>query len=279
MVLGSAAPASALRLQCAFERFRDRVFDYGPAAPASTARCCGATGTRNCSAACESLSKLVVNVESSVDTFERGINESYSLRVDDHTASLNATTVFGAIRGLQSFSTLVQFNVTSATYTIFQTDVKDFPRFEFRGVMADTARNYISFGELRMMCDSMEQSRYNALHLHLTDVESWPIEIEGFPKLTQWLSFGNHPYNTAANYSKVHTYSIKQMQELVEYCEDRVIRIIPEVDMPGHFKAQAAYPEVRTIAASTCVHIDGLGLTYPIVIAYVGVEHLSPVLC
>ena len=40
----------------------------------------------------------------------------------------------------------------------------------------------------------MEQSKLNALSLHLTDTQSWPIEIDGFPKLTQWLSYGNRPY-------------------------------------------------------------------------------------
>ena len=110
---------------------------------------------------------------------------------------LNATSIYGAMRGLQTFSQLVKFNMTSATYTMFGAQVADFPRFEYRGVMVDTSRNFVSLAELRIVCDLMEQNKLNALSLHLTDSQSWSIEIEGFPRLTQWLSYGTRKHNTA----------------------------------------------------------------------------------
>jgi hexosaminidase len=146
------------------------------------------------------------------------------------------------VAGLQTFSQLVKFNVSSATYTVFGTHVDDAPRFEFRGVMADTSRNFVSLGELRLLCDTMEASKLNALHLHLTDTQSWPIEIEGFPLLTQWLAYGNKKFDTAANGTTSHIYTMKEMGALVDYCLDRAVRVIPEVDMPGHLVAQHAYP-------------------------------------
>jgi hexosaminidase len=76
----------------------------------------------------------------------------------------------------------------------------------------------------------------------LTDTQSWPIEIEGFPLLTQWLAYGNKKFDTAANGTTSHIYTMKEMGALVDYCLDRAVRVIPEVDMPGHLVAQHAYP-------------------------------------
>ena len=52
---------------------------------------------------------------------------------------------------------------------MFGAQVADFPRFEYRGVMVDTSRNFVSLAELRIVCDLMEQNKLNALSLHLTD--------------------------------------------------------------------------------------------------------------
>ncbi len=237
---------STARLRRSLARFHEHTFDYGPAADASTALCCGQTGTSsNCT--CEPLTQLEISVLSGSDELTRFTNESYSLMVGEENGEivsvLNATSIYGAMRGLQTFSQLVKFNLTSATYTVFGTQIMDSPRFEYRGVMVDTSRNFVSLAELRTVCDLMEQSKLNALSLHLTDTQSWPIEIDGFPKLTQWLSYGNHPYNTADNISVNHIFTIAEMQTTVQYCLDRAVRVIPEVDLPGHCPAQKAYPD------------------------------------
>ena len=143
------------------------------------------------------MTHLQINVVSNSDELTRFTNGSYSLTVaktsSEVVSVLNATSIYGAMRGLQTFSQLVKFNMTSATYTMFGAQVTDFPRFEYRGVMVDTSRNFVSLAELRIVCDLMEQNKLNALSLHLTDSQSWSIEIEGFPRLTQWLSYGNRP--------------------------------------------------------------------------------------
>jgi hexosaminidase len=127
---------------------------------------------------------------------------------------------------------------------MFGVQVVDQPRFEYRAVMVDTSRNFVSLDELKVMCDLMESNKMNALHLHLTDDQSWPIEIEGFPRLTEWLSYGNFPYDTPENGSTSHIFTVDAVKEMVSYCQDRAVRVIPEVDMPGHCsRAPMAYPE------------------------------------
>eukprot|EP00039_Didymoeca_costata_P021378 m.344362 g.344362 ORF g.344362 m.344362 type:complete len:673 (-) comp24269_c0_seq1:85-2103(-) len=241
--LPSGSVNMSQRLNRSMTRIRDQIFDYGPAADISKAQCCGQT-EKNTNCTCNILRKLVINVKDSANNMVRGTNEAYniSLQTGSDTATLNASSVFGAIRGLSSFSQMVAFNLTSATYTTFGGTVVDAPRFEFRGVLADTSRNFVSLNELKTLCDIMEQTKMNALHLHLTDDQSWPIEIEGFPLLTQWMAYGNKKYMTPNNMTTEHIYTIADMQELVTYCMDRAVRIIPEVDMPGHFNAGGAYP-------------------------------------
>lgn len=212
------------RLERALARYHDLVFDYGPAAHSSAAKCGGPTGfTQN--ATCLPLSQLTINVaDAADDNLTRFTNESYSLNVDIDRSELNATSIYGALRGLQTFSQLVMFNVSSATYTMFGVQVVDNPRFEYRGVMVDTSRNFVSLDELKVMCDLMESNKMNALHLHLTDDQSWPIEIEGFPRLTEWLSYGNFPYDTPENGSTSHIFKIDAVKEMVSYCQDRAVR-------------------------------------------------------
>lgn len=241
------AVAITTRLNRSLHRFRDQIFDYGPAADINSAQCCGPTASNpNCT--CLRLRRLVVNIQTSTDILDRCTNESYSIDIaqtlsgNGESAILNATTVYGATRGLMSFSQLVQFNLTSATYTVFGTHIVDKPRFEFRGLLVDTSRNFISVKELQLMCDSMEQYKMNIMHLHLTDIQSWPIEIDGYPLLTQWLSYNNQKFNTPANATYNHIYSLDAMDRLVQYCMDRAVRVVPEIDMPGHFPAQNAYP-------------------------------------
>lgn len=138
----------------------------------------------------QTLSTVTVNVSGSDTTLNRYTNESYQLLLESQGASNVATimapTAYGALRGMAAFHRLVQYNMTGDFYTVNGIEIDDFPKFEFRGVMIDTARNFMSLATLKRTCDAMEWNRLNALHLHLTDDQSWPIEIDAYPLLTQW---------------------------------------------------------------------------------------------
>jgi hypothetical protein len=67
------------------------------------------------------LRSLVVSVaDPSEDPPQQGTNESYTLVVPGGgaAATLQAATVYGALRGLETFSQLVLFNYSAATYSI-----------------------------------------------------------------------------------------------------------------------------------------------------------------
>lgn len=63
--------------------------------------------------------------------------------------------------------------------------VKDAPRYEYRGLSIDVARNFLPRKEVMKILDSMAMFKMNKLHLHLTDDEGWRLEISGLPELTK----------------------------------------------------------------------------------------------
>ena len=163
---------------------------------------------------------LVINVTTSDAALREGIDESYSLSIQSDPSSdsglpfastLTAKTVFGALRGLETFSQLVQWNASSGAYSIQHTEVTDYPRFPFRGVLVDVARHFIPLSNLMAIVDAMCAVKLNALHIHLNDDQSWPLEITSFPRLTSTGVFSNVS----------HMYSQADMKAFVGYAWER----------------------------------------------------------
>jgi hexosaminidase len=165
-------------------------------------------------------------------------DESYTLVAPDGTAggwaTLTATTVFGAMRGLETFSQLLAYNLTSRVYSTVTTVVQDAPRFPYRAVMVDTSRHFISPPAIKLILDHMSYCKLNVLHLHLTDDQSWPVELESYPLLAQLGAYSGNG----------HTYSHNDLADIVRYALVRGIRVIPEFDTPAHFSTLFnAYPQ------------------------------------
>jgi hexosaminidase len=149
-------------LTSAFERYAKLLAGEGTAAQASA----------------DTLAGLSVNVAS--DSLSLGIDtsEAYNLTVAFPWATLAADTVYGALRGLETFSQLFTADRTIAAQTVV-----DFPRFPHRGVMLDTSRHFLPVSFLVTFLDAMSYSKLNVLHLHLTDSQSFPVQSVAFPKL------------------------------------------------------------------------------------------------
>jgi len=135
--------------------------------------------------------------------------------------------------------------------------VEDYPRFKWRGMMLDSARNFFSVDYVKKFIDRMAQHKLNRFHWHLTDDEAWRIEIKKYPKLTSvsskrgpgtTLPFSLFPAMRGPK-DKVQSgyYSQKEIREIVAYAKVRSVEIIPEIDTPGHAKAALiAYPRLLT---------------------------------
>ncbi|MFX4311563.1 family 20 glycosylhydrolase, partial [Enterobacter sp. 63] len=112
--------------------------------------------------------------------------------------------------------------------------IEDAPRFPWRGLLLDSARHFIPLNDIKRQIDGMAAAKLNVLHWHLTDDQGWRFTSKRYPKLTQLASDGQF-------------YTPEQMREIVRYAADRGIRVVPEIDMPGHASAIAvAYPELMS---------------------------------
>jgi hexosaminidase len=169
------------------------------------------------------------------------MDESYDLGVTPDGVTLKARGPAGVLRGL---ATLRQMLVPRESgFEIPAAAIHDTPRFRWRGVMLDPVRHFISAAAIKRQIDMMELVKLNVLHLHLSDNEGFRVESLRFPKLTEIASHGEY-------------YTQAQIREIVTYAADRGIRVIPEIDMPGHTAAiLTAYPE---LSASTFDPADRL---------------------
>jgi len=159
-------------------------------------------------------------------------DESYTLKVDADGVNISANTRFGALRGMETLLQLIQ-NGPENTAIPWVT-IEDSPRFPWRGLLLDSARHFIPLNDIKRQIDGMAAAKLNVLHWHLTDDQGWRFTSKRYPKLTQLASDGQF-------------YTPDQMREIVRYATDRGIRVVPEIDMPGHASAIAvAYPELMS---------------------------------
>lgn len=153
-------------------------------------------------------------------------SERYNLSVSAGQGSLNAESVWGALRGLESFSQLV-YQDDSGTYYVNKTEIQDFPRFPFRGLLLDTSRHYLPVATILKTLDGMAYSKLNVFHWHIVDDPSFPYQSRTFPDLS--LKGAYHP--------ATHIYTQTDVRRVISHARLRGIRVLPEFDSPGHTKS------------------------------------------
>lgn len=153
-------------------------------------------------------------------------DEAYFLRVDADSVVLIAETNKGLFRGEQTIKQLT-FTENGQKY-IAGCEITDWPAFQIRGFMQDVGRNYMSLPMLKEQIDVMAAYKFNTFHLHLTDNPGWRLESKKYPQLNAAFAMTRRP----GKY-----YSQEDFLELVNYCNDRFITLIPELDIPGHCEA------------------------------------------
>ncbi len=130
--------------------------------------------------------------------------------------------------------------------------VKDFPKFQWRGLHLDVSRHFFTVEEVKRFLDLMAYYKFNTFHWHLTDDQGWRIEIKKYPLLTEvgaWRDSTVENHYTTLPRTYDHSryggfYTQEQIKEVVAYAAARFIEVVPEIEMPGHARAAlAAYPE------------------------------------
>ncbi|KAF9905099.1 hypothetical protein EC991_001985 [Linnemannia zychae] len=225
------------------------------------------------------LSELVLIVDNTQAKLEYGVGESYAINIGSKldegaggtpqslqdldkrvlhnaaraepsspapTATLTASTQWGALHGLDTFTQLVI--ATKATTVAVPTSppdnelvipntpwsIYDEPRFSHRGLLLDTSRNYVSVPDIIQTLDAMAVVKLNVFHWHVLDQQTYPLVSKAFPDLTA---------KGAQNPEKIYT--PQQVATIIQHGTERGIRVLPEFDSPGHAASWGrAYPNI-----------------------------------
>ena len=152
--------------------------------------------------------------------------EAYHLLITKKGILLEATTPKGMSWGRQ---TLEQLKTTKNKKTYLpQCEITDWPAFRIRGFMHDVGRSYIPVEELKREISLLSRYKINVFHWHLTENQAWRLESKRYPQL-------NAPENMEREKGKYYT--LEEARQLVEFCKQHQVLLIPEIDMPGHSAA------------------------------------------
>ena len=157
---------------------------------------------------------------------EKGKEGSYHLSVSAREFIIRADGYAGYFNALQTVRQLVRTE-KSGGYLLPCIDIKDSPAFDVRGLMLDVGRNYMPVAFIKDVVRKLSYYKINVLHLHLTDDPGWRVEIKNHPELTDSTFFWKT--RQPGKY-----YTQQEIKDLCAYCASLNIRVIPEVDMPGH---------------------------------------------
>ncbi|MBS7342584.1 MAG: family 20 glycosylhydrolase [Parabacteroides sp.] len=175
--------------------------------------------------------------------------EAYQLKVDANQVVISSPSEAGVFYGIQTLRKAVDV-AEGSDVELPAVEIKDQPRFGYRGMMLDVGRHFFSMDEIKTYIDMMALHNINRFHWHLSEDQGWRIEIKKYPKLTEIGSMRKETvigHNSGKYDGKPYGgfYTQEQAKEIVAYAAERYITVIPEIDLPGHMQAAlAAYPEL-----------------------------------
>lgn len=152
--------------------------------------------------------------------------EGYTLKISDSEVLLKAGTSSGFFYGIQTLKQLLRME--SHIGFLPEVEITDWPAFPIRGFMHDTGRNYQPLSQLKEQIEWLARYKYNVFHWHLTDNPGWRLESKIYPELQADRAFSR---DVGKFYSQL------EFLELLQFCQDRYITLIPEFDIPGHTEA------------------------------------------
>nr|WP_299382968.1 beta-N-acetylhexosaminidase [Allomuricauda sp.] len=172
--------------------------------------------------------------------------EGYELQIFRDIIEIKAPTSTGIFYGIQSLLQLIQKN-SENSFMVSGVKILDKPRFAWRAFLLDEARRFKGMDMVKELLDEMAFLKMNTFHWHLTDDQGWRIQIKQYPKLITVGSKRNgskvSPGDKSDGMPHEGYYTQEEIKEIVDYAASRHIKIIPEIEMPGHASAAiASYP-------------------------------------
>lgn len=173
--------------------------------------------------------------------------EAYHLTISENQISIEASQYAGFLYAIKSIKSLYSgVKHTSGEKVLPCIEVKDEPRYGYRGFMMDIARNFRDKSIVLKYLDLMADYKLNVLHFHFIEDEAWRIEIPGLPELTEvgarrspLFHEGNAlmpAYGSAAD-TQARYLTRADFIEILRYAQERNIQVVPEIETPGHARA------------------------------------------
>ncbi|MFE7485642.1 beta-N-acetylhexosaminidase [Streptomyces sp. NPDC057552] len=184
--------------------------------------------------------------------------EAYRLTADADAVRITAGSAAGVFRGTQTFRQLLGPDAfrraplaPGRAWEVPAVAIEDEPRFGWRGLMLDVCRHFLPKEDVLRYLDLLAAHKLNVFHFHLTDDQGWRVEIKRHPRLTEvgaWRSRSKYGHRQSDLWDETPHggyYTQDDIREIVAYAAERHIRVVPEIDIPGHAQAAiAAYPEL-----------------------------------
>ncbi|KAK6544151.1 N-acetyl-glucosamine-6-phosphate deacetylase [Orbilia ellipsospora] len=170
------------------------------------------------------------------------MDESYTLTIKatgskEAKVEIFGKTSTGVLHGLTSLTQLFYSDGNNNVYMpSLPVDIKDAPKFGHRGINLDVSRSFYPVDSIKRTIDILSWHKMNRFHIHVTDSQSWPLEIRSMPDLAK-----------KGAYNKDSIYSVQDISDIYSYANLRGIKIVMEIDMPGH-TASIAYSRPELIA-------------------------------
>ena len=187
-------------------------------------------------------------------------DEAYELNIDPATGiTLTGNSAAGVALGLRSLRQLLPLQPQPQSgLTLAALHISDAPRFAYRGVQLDVARNFQPKATVLRLLDLMARYKLNKFHFHLTDDEGWRLEIPGLPELTSVGARRGHTldgheflqpaYGSGPDVNDAYGsgfYTAADYIDILKYAQALQIEVIPEIEMPGHARAAVKSMESR----------------------------------
>lgn len=189
------------------------------------------------------------------------VKEAYQLSVTEKQITIKASSGAGMFYGIQSLHSLMPVSSLNGIQNVIlvpTVEVSDAPRFGYRSLMLDVARNFKSKEAIFKVLDLMAFYKMNVFHFHFSDDEGWRIEIPSLPELTDVGAKRGHTLDSKkmlpASYGAgpvvgktlgTGYYTRKDFIEILTYAHERHIQVIPEIESPGHSRAAIKSMDAR----------------------------------
>ena len=191
-------------------------------------------------------------------------SEAYQLDVNASGIRISGSDAAGVFYGIQSLRSLVPveaFKTKLPSIDVPFIHVEDAPRFRFRGLHLDVSRNFQTKETILRLLDLLSFYKINRFLFYTTEDEGFRLEIKDLPELTETGAQREHTYGKDApvlhpaygsgpfakqggKYGHGY-YTRADFIEILRYAKDRHIKVIPELNFPGHARAAIKAMEAR----------------------------------